>query len=398
MMVKLIAFFLPLMVLNTINIGFIFIPLVTILLNAYFLYCICKYKSLPGIYYLAPVGFLLIISVFKYAIFMSHDGLIDVAKLLATGMLVVSIYFIFKYEIKIFSTWYFYSTALLLIYGLYQYIVVTLKINPSDAGANLPVYLWNENAWHIVIVRDGLVRIQSFAYEPAYLAIFLGFSLFCAFSFKVKKIWLILVAVGLLATGSRNTYVFLVVLFSLLFLRNYLNNATYGLIYLFSFILPIFLFVFLDLEAGSFDVSVLARALPYKVIAENLTSDFWAAAFGVESYTDAINQNNYLARFGDILVSEKVVDDPKSFLAYLLLHFGLVGFAGFVFFQWLVLRKSKTSLIYMSSFNLLCFNSNVLFWPVYWCAYALVIFIQDEKWMLKRFEFFKPPVLLAIKD
>ncbi|WP_141749580.1 hypothetical protein [Duganella phyllosphaerae] len=323
---------------------------------------------------------MLLISVFKYALFFESDGIIDSAKLIATGMMVVSIYFILKYEAKIFFRWYFIATGLLLIYGLYQYLIVFSGLPRDSTGVNLPVNLWNESAWHLSIIRDGLIRVQSFAYEPAYLAIFLGFSLLCATSFKVKKRWLIAICLGLLATGSRNTFVFLFVFFGLMAIKKYMNGFMFGVIYFFSFLLPIFLFVFVDLEAGDFDVSVLARALPYKVVAENITGDLWAAAFGVPSYTDAIVQNNYLARFSEVLVSEKVDEDPRSFLAYLLLHFGVVGFLAFIFFQWLLLRKSKTSLIYMSSFNLLCFNSNVLFWPVYWCVYTLSIFIQDEKW------------------
>lgn len=382
-MVKLIAFFLPLMVLNTFNVGAIFIPLLTILLNLYFLYCVAyKYKSIPSFLYLSPLISLLIISVFKYVLFFESDGIVDSAKLIATGMVLISIYFIFKYEAKNFIRWYFISTVVLLIYGLYQYIIVFSGISVLSAGVNLPVNLWNENAWHISIVRDGLIRIQSFAYEPAYLAIFLGFSLLCANSFNAKKYWTIAICIGLLATGSRNTYVFLLVFFGLMIFKKYMNSLSLGLIYLFSFLLPIFLFVFVDLEAGNFDVSVLARALPYKVIAENMTTNFWASAFGVASYADSIGQNSYLARFGEVVISEKVDIDPKSFLAYLLLHFGMVGFLSFIFLQWLLFRKSKTSLIYMSSFNLLCFNSNVLFWPVYWCVYTLAIFIQDEKWRM----------------
>jgi len=382
-MVKLIAFFLPLMILNTFNIGSIFVPLLTILLNIYFIYCVgYKYKSLPNFAYLAPLFSLLLISVFKYVLFFETDGIVDSAKLIATGMMLISVYFIFKYQPKVFFHWYFIATGLLLIYGLYQYLIVLSGISPATAGVNLPVYLWNENGWHVSIVRNGIARVQSFAYEPAYLAIFLGFSLLCANSLNVRKSWLIAICLGLLATGSRNTYVFMVVFFGLMAIKKYTNNSMLGLIYLFSFLLPIFLFVFIDLEAGDFDVSVLARALPYKVIAENMTSDFWASAFGVTSYVDAIGQNSYLARFGEVVISEKVDIDPKSFLAYLLLHFGLVGFFAFIFFQWLLLRKSKTSLIYMSSFNLLCFNSNVLFWPVYWCVYTLAIFIQDERWRM----------------
>lgn len=387
MMVKLIALFLPLMILNTVNIGSVFIPIMTILLNAYFIYCVgYKYKSIPSFLYLGPIISLLLISVFKYALFFETDGIIDSAKLIATGMMVVSIYFILKYEAKLFFRWYFLSTGLLLVYGFYQYLIVYAGLPRDTTGVNLPVFLWNENAWHLSIVRDGLIRVQSFAYEPAYLAIFLGFSLLCATSFNVKKRWLIVICLGLLATGSRNTFVFLFVFFGLMAIKKYMNGFMFGVIYFFSFLLPIFLFVFVDLEAGDFDVSVLARALPYKVVAENMTGDLWAAAFGVPSYTDAIVQNNYLARFSEVLVSEKVDEDPRSFLAYLLLHFGVVGFLAFIFFQWLLLRKSKTSLIYMSSFNLLCFNSNVLFWPVYWCVYTLSIFIQDEKWrsMLSR--------------
>lgn len=387
MMVKLIALFLPLMILNTVNIGSVFIPIMTILLNAYFIYCVgYKYKSIPSFLYLGPIVSLLLISVFKYALFFESDGIIDSAKLVATGMMVVSIYFIFKYESKLFFRWYFISTGLLLIYGLYQYLIVSAGLPRDTTGVNLPVFLWNENAWHLSIVRDGLIRVQSFAYEPAYLAIFLGFSLLCAISFNVKKRWLLAICLGLLATGSRNTFVFLFVFFGLMAIKRYMNGFMFGVIYFFSFLLPIFLFVFVDLEAGDFDVSVLARALPYKVVAENMTGDLWAAAFGVPSYTDAIVQNNYLARFSEVLASEKVDEDPRSFLAYLLLHFGVVGFLAFIFFQWLLLRKSKTSLIYMSSFNLLCFNSNVLFWPVYWGVYTLSIFIQDEKWrsMLSR--------------
>ena len=383
MMVKLIAFFLPLMILNTFNIGDIFIPVMTILLNVYFIYCVgYKYKAIPNFSYLAPIICLLLISIFKFILFFEMDGIVDSAKLIATGMMVVSIYFIFKYEGRLFIRWYFISTGLVLVYGLYQYLMVFADMPRGTTGVNLPVYLWNESAWHMSIVRDGLIRIQSFAYEPAYLAIFLGFSLLCATSFNAKKSWLLVICLGLLATGSRNTFVFMFVFFGLMAFKKYLNNFMLGLVYLFSFLLPIFLFVFIDLEAGDFDVSVLARALPYKVIAENMISNTGAFAFGVASYVDAIGQNNYLARFSDILVSEKVDIDPKSFLAYLLLHFGMVGFAAFIFMQWLLLRKSKVSLIYMSSFNLLCFNSNVLFWPVYWCVYTLSIFIQDEKWRL----------------
>jgi hypothetical protein len=382
-MVKLVAFFLPLMVLNTFNVGAIFIPLLTILFAVYFIFCISyKYKAIPSFSFLAPIISLLLISFFKYALFFEPDAIVDSAKLIATGMVLISIYFIFKYEARIFIRWYFISTGLLLTYGFYQYCIVLSGISPVTTGVNLPVYLWNENAWHISIVRNGVARIQSFAYEPAYLAIFLGFSLLCAKSFNVRTSWLIAICLGLLATGSRNTYVFLVVFFGLMAIKKYMNNAMFGLIYLFSFLLPIFLFVFIDLEAGDFDVSILARALPYKVIAENITTNIWASAFGVTSYVDAIGQNNYLARFGDVVISEKVDIDPKSFLAYLLLHFGMVGFISFIFFQWLLLRKSKTSLIYMSSFNLLCFNSNVLFWPVYWCVYTLSIFVQDEKWRI----------------
>lgn len=382
-MVKLIAFFLPLMVLNTFNVGPVFIPFLVILLNIYFIYCIAyKYKSIPDFLYLAPLVSLLLISVFKYVLFFESDGIVDSAKLIATGMVVVSIYFIFKYEAKIFMRWYFISTGIMLIYGAYQYVIVFAGISPGSAGVNLPVFLWNENAWHLSIVRDGLIRIQSFAYEPAYFAIFLGFSLLCAISFNVPKYFTAAICLGLLATGSRNTYVFLLVFFGLMILKKYLNSLSLGLIYLFSFLLPIFLFVFVDLEAGNFDVSVLARALPYKVIAENMATNFWSSAFGVASYTDAIGQNNYLARFGEVVVSEKVDIDPRSFLAYLLLHFGVAGFIAFISLQWLLFRKSKTSLIYMSSFNLLCFNSNVLFWPVYWCVYTLVIFIQDERWRM----------------
>lgn len=382
-MIKLIAFFLPLMILNTFNVGMIFIPLLTIFLNLYFIYCVAyKYKSIPNFFYLAPIISLLLISVFKYVLFFESDGIIDAAKLIATGMMLISIYFIFKYEAKIFVRWYFISTGLMLIYGLYQYLIVLSGISPVSAGVNLPVTLWNENAWHMSIVRDGLVRVQSFAYEPAYLAIFLGFALLCAKSFNFQSSWVFAITLGLLATGSRNTYVFLIVFFVLMAIRKYTNTAMLGFVYLFSFLLPILLFVFIDLEAGDFDVSVLARALPYKVIAENITTNIGATAFGVTSYVEAIGQNNYLSRFGDVVISEKVDVDPKSFLAYLLLHFGVVGFLAFIFFQWLLLRKSKTSLIYMSSFNLLCFNSNVLFWPVYWCVYTLSIFIQDKKWLM----------------
>jgi len=381
MMVKLIALFLPLMILNTVSVGGVFIPIMTILLNAYFIYCVVfKYKSIPNFLYLAPIISLLLISIFKYALFFETDGIIDSAKLIATGMVVVSIYFIFKYEAKLFFRWYFIATGLLLVYGLYQYLIVSAGLPRDTTGVNLPVFLWNENAWHLSIVRDGLIRVQSFAYEPAYLAIFLGFSLLCAISFKVKKIWVFAICLGLLATGSRNTFVFLLVFFGLMTVKKYMNGFMFGMIYFFSFLLPIFLFVFVDLEAGDFDVSILARALPYKLIAENITSDFWSAAFGVSSYTEAIAQNNYLARFSEVISSEKVDEDPKSFLAYLLLHFGVVGFIAFIFFQWLLLRKSNTSMIYMSSFNLLCFNSNVLFWPVYWGVFALSVFIQDEKW------------------
>ncbi|MED5593612.1 hypothetical protein [Janthinobacterium sp. P210006] len=377
MIIKLVALLLPLMIFNTISFGAVPLPFVTLLLALTCAIMMWKRKIIPGFSYTAPLLSLLVISFCKAIFFLGTDSIVDVVKISTMLIALAGIYFIFKENLQDFLQWYFYAMILILLYMVYQFVVLAAGLDRSAWGVNLPVEMWNANAWHVSIIRDGIIRVQGFAYEPAYLAIFLGFALFCANSFPGYRKWTIFIVVGLFATGSRNTMVFLVVFYGLLFSYKKLSENLIGFIYLLSFFFPVATFFLLDLNDG-FDVSILARALPYKVIAENIFSDFWSSLIGVASYVDAIDNSAYLYGFSDVVISEKVNEDPKSFIAYLILHFGFLGFFVFIFSQWWFLRRSKISLIYMTSFNLLCFNINVLFWPIYWCVYALSIVIQKK--------------------
>lgn len=270
----------------------------------------------------------------------------------------------------------FIAVSISLVYSAYQYLVALLGMDYAPTFAELPVALWNSSAWHTLIIRSGVIRTQGFSYEAAYQTILLGGTLLVYLSVarKVSLKFFFFIIAGIFLSWSRNGVIFMLFMAMAMWGSRKINLLLARGLPFATLTAPIALSLMLNFKGGSYDVSVIARLLPIQLFAN---SGLQNIVFGVNDYASWI-QSVWPVEIRDALYSEKVEEDPKSLVGFLLINFGVVGLVAFAAAQSYLFRNSKKGLIYVSAFNLLVFNVGSIFLPIQWLLYCVAFKAQYD--------------------
>lgn len=388
-----IGFLLPFMIFNSIGLGALNVNIIYI-----YSLCFCFFRKNFKLSRRYNNIFIFLIIILFIQSFLFVQFPISTLIKLSTSMLFFNILYNYQHLLGKLVKGYVLGMQISIFYAFYQFIIIYKGLDLVSYFASINI-LWNNNLWHHNIVRDGIIRVASFALEPAFFNIFLSLLvLIFAFNREVPGINLkqvkislynkmhinaslnftsILLVPAFLASFSRNGLAF-AAFFSLEYLlRKKFSRQFFLLCFFASFFIPLlipFLFNFYELDS-----SVIARFAPLKIFFASNKSNLLQICFGVPNYTGFIESTSDFARFREIFISEQVNIDAKSFTANLLYDYGLLGFLGFISLTAYNFYSSKKALILIATFNFVAFNVNLLYWPIYWVAYLLAIVIKKNE-------------------
>ncbi|MBE0515328.1 hypothetical protein [Sulfurimonas sp.] len=270
------------------------------------------------------------------------------------------------------NKYYLFALFICIIYAFYQYLIMYFNFDLHTFLAIIPVWEWNSNLWHLLISNER-IRVPSFALEPAFFSIFLAVGFILNHIYYKNNFLYLLLFMAILISLSRNMMGFIVVFYGLLYIYKFTDNKKLlFIIYTLSFLLPpIFLYVFIN-DYSKYDVSVFMRIIPFVAFFTEL--DVFQILVGAD-YTKTIQNSNYMVLIHEIFpnTNEIIEKDPKSFLGSFLYGYGIIGVVIFILFNWLMLKNNQIAFIYMSAFNIVIFNINVLYWPVYWILFMMLV-------------------------